>query len=104
MPDPCPVPQHTATVIIPTFNRADFLARSIGSCLEQGTARLRVEVIVVDDGSTDDTLRRLEACAGDVQVFCLPHNCGRNVARNKGLEQASGEFVKFLDSDDFLEP
>lgn len=80
------------------------LPAAIGSCLSQVTDAVDVEVVVVDDGSTDDTRAVLATAGYDRAVVChfLAVNCGRNVARNEGLAIATGDFVKFLDSDDRL--
>ena len=88
------------SVIIPAYNHAAHLADAIESALTQ-TAR--VEVIVVDDGSTDDTAAVLERYAGRLKVHRLSH-CGPSLARNRGLDSASGEFVCFLDADDVIAP
>ncbi|ELY77342.1 glycosyltransferase family 2 protein [Natrinema gari] len=87
------------SVIIPTYNRAATLPRAIDSALEQTVDDL--EVVVVDDGSTDDTEAVLAAYE-DPRVRPVVHatNQGANVARNTGLEYARGEYVAFLDSDD----
>jgi len=86
------------SVIIPTFNRGYCLAESIRSVLDQGGA----ELIVVDDGSTDDTAKVL-ADFPAIQVIHLDENRGVSYARNKGLEQARGSLICFLDSDDLWE-
>lgn len=85
------------SIIIPTYNRAHLIGAAIESALGPGR-----EVIVVDDGSTDGTLELLEKY--DVQVIRSPGRERQQRARNRGLEAATGEFVKFLDSDDLLEP
>jgi hypothetical protein len=93
------------SVVIPTFNRSDYLPRAVESALGQVGAE--VEVIVVDDGSTDDTpdvLRRLAGRWGR-RVRCLRQdNAERSVARNNGLRHTRGRFVAFLDSDDLWRP
>ena len=93
------------SVILPVFNRPDMLVASVASVVSQ-TYR-PIEIIVVDDGSTDDTLRSALELAdrhpGIVQVV-KQENAGPGVARNAGLRRASGEFVQYLDSDDLLEP
>jgi len=91
------------SVIIPTYNRAATLPRAIDSALEQTIDDL--EVVVVDDGSTDDTESVLAAYE-DPRVRPVVHatNQGANVARNTGLEHARGEYVAFLDSDDEWHP
>jgi hypothetical protein len=89
------------SVIIPTYNRADTVRRSIDSALEQSYRP--IEVIVVDDGSTDATRNLLEKY-GDRIVFTHQKNGGPSVARNTGVGLARGEFIAFLDSDDTWSP
>ena len=87
------------SVIIPTYNRVNVLTRAIDSVLDQTVTDL--EIIVVDDGSTDDTLSVLNSYQ-DPRVRHIAHdtNRGANIARNTGIEAAKGEYVAFLDSDD----
>ncbi|MHC3436834.1 glycosyltransferase family 2 protein [Natrialbaceae archaeon A-gly3] len=87
------------SVIVPTYNRASSLPRAIDSALEQTVDDL--EVVVVDDGSTDHTASVL-ANYDDPRVRPVVHatNQGANVARNTGIDHARGEYVAFLDSDD----
>ncbi|WIV67429.1 glycosyltransferase family 2 protein [Natrialbaceae archaeon AArc-T1-2] len=91
------------SVVIPTYNRAATLPRAIDSALQQTVDDL--EVIVVDDGSTDETEAVLETY-DDPRVRPIVHatNRGANVARNTGIEHAHGEYVAFLDSDDEWHP
>ncbi|HET9638042.1 MAG TPA: glycosyltransferase family 2 protein [Allosphingosinicella sp.] len=93
------------SVLIPAYNVADYLDKSVSSALGQD---VDVEVIVVDDCSTDDgatagAIKRLE---GDPRVrgFRLPVNGGPSAARNKALDEARGEWVAFLDADDWFAP
>lgn len=90
-----------ASVIIPTYNRADYICDTVRSVLEQ-TYR-DFEVIVVDDGSTDDTLKRLEVFSNKIKIVEQP-NSERAVARNHGIKISSGEYVALLDSDDLWFP
>ncbi|WP_254522932.1 glycosyltransferase family 2 protein [Natrinema caseinilyticum] len=91
------------SVVIPTYNRAAKLPNAIDSALEQTIDDL--EVIVVDDGSTDDTESVL-ARYDDQRVRPVVHatNQGANVARNTGIDHARGEYIAFLDSDDSWHP
>ncbi|MGD0229532.1 MAG: glycosyltransferase family 2 protein [Syntrophorhabdales bacterium] len=87
------------SVIIPTYNYGRYLEKAIRSCIDQ-TYR-NVEVIVVDDGSTDDTRKVVEQFGGDV-FYLFQENAGVSAARNAGLRRAKGEFIVFLDADDFM--
>lgn len=89
------------SAIIPTFNRAATLSRAIRSVLDQ---RLRpLEIIVVDDGSTDDTRSVVEAFGSDI-VYIYQANGGVSVARNAGALVANSEWIAYLDSDDYWLP
>ncbi len=90
------------SVIIPTYNRAPYLSEAIVSVLGQKYGD--VEIIVVDDGSTDNTRECLQRYIDEGRITYLhQENSGRPaVARNLGLRHASGEYVCFLDSDDIL--
>jgi glycosyltransferase involved in cell wall biosynthesis len=88
------------SVVIPCHNYGRFLAAAIESVLRQSYTDL--EVIVVDDGSTDDSAA---VAAGYPNVRCVRQpNLGQSGASNRGLDEASGEFVVFLDADDKLMP
>ena len=89
------------TVVIPTYNRERFVGRAIRSALAQTYSD--IEVVVVDDGSTDDTQIQVESLAqADVRVRYLRHetNRGAQAARNTGIRAARGKYVALLDSDD----
>ncbi|MGE4421881.1 MAG: glycosyltransferase [Pseudodesulfovibrio sp.] len=85
------------SVIIPTYNRADIVGRAIDSVLRQTFDRY--EIIVVDDGSVDDTRRVVEAGYPQVQ-YIYKENGGAASARNRGISEAKAELVAFLDADD----
>ncbi len=91
----------TVSVIIPTFNRAGSVGRAIRSVLAQ-TVKSH-EIIVIDDGSTDDTATVLEPFAADIVHIRQP-NAGVSAARNAGIERATGTWLTFLDSDDLWKP
>ncbi|MDX2031122.1 MAG: glycosyltransferase [Blastocatellia bacterium] len=89
------------SVIIPTYNRAAYLAEAVDSALAQ--RGVEVEVIIVDDGSTDDTADVVRRCSdrwGQRVAYLTQENAERSVARNHGLRRATAEYVAFLDSDD----
>jgi glycosyltransferase involved in cell wall biosynthesis len=92
------------SVVIPTFNRAGLIARAIDSALAQTHPAL--EVIVVDDGSTDGTAELVRRrYAAELRVRCLTQtNQGVCAARNRGLAEARGDYVALLDSDDVWRP
>jgi glycosyltransferase involved in cell wall biosynthesis len=89
------------SVIIPCYKQGHFLAGAIDSIL--GQTYPRVEVIVVDDGSPDDT-PAVAARYGDRIRYIRKENAGISAARNTGILAARGEFILFLDSDDYLRP
>lgn len=94
----------TVSVIIPTYNRAAMLKEAIESVLAQTYQDW--ELIVVDDGSTDETPCLMDTYReADARIRCLKqHNQGLSSARNAGLRIAQGEFVAFLDDDDLWLP
>jgi glycosyltransferase involved in cell wall biosynthesis len=87
----------TVSVVLPTWNRRELVARALTSVLAQ--SRAPDEVIVVDDGSTDGTAEALRKDFPGVVVLSQ-ENRGVSAARNRGIEEAKGEWVALLDSDD----
>ncbi|GEM_PF-2048991 len=96
--------KYKVSIIIPTYNREQLVSLAISSVLNQSYEYL--ELIVVDDGSTDHTEAVMGPFSSDNRVKYIPlaTNKGRSAARNIGIEYISGDFVMFLDSDDYLEP
>ena len=88
----------TVSIIIPTYNRCQLLRRALLSVYKQQVQRVD-EVIVVDDGSTDDTRKMLGKEFPDVK-YTFQENAGVSAARNLGVRQAKGRWLAFLDSDD----
>ena len=88
------------SVIIPTYNRANSILRSIESVLNQTFQNF--EIIVVDDGSTDNTSEIIKPLLSDKTKYFLQGNNGVSGARNYGAEKASGLYLIFLDSDDWF--
>ena len=89
----------TVSVIIPTYNRANLIGKAIKSVLNQTYKDL--EVIVVDDGSTDNTEEIVKSFTDfKIHYICHKHNRGASAARNTGIKASRGEYIAFLDSDD----
>ena len=90
------------SVIIPVYNGEKTIRETINSVLAQTFGDL--EVIAIDDGSTDGTVEAISSIADDrVSVFSYP-NAGQAASRNRGISRASGEFIAFLDADDLWTP
>ncbi|MHB8789323.1 MAG: glycosyltransferase family 2 protein [Desulfobulbaceae bacterium] len=95
------------SIVIPTCNRQDLLVKAVKSCLVQDWPNL--EIIIVDDGSSDDTRAMVESLyATDWKThdirYVFQENSGASSARNRGLGLAKGDYIQFLDSDDELLP
>lgn len=90
------------SIIIPTYNRASSIEQTLTSCFEQTYQNL--EVVTVDDGSSDDTLDVLGRITDPRLVIVRQENAGPAAARNHGMRIARGEYIAFLDSDDIWLP
>jgi len=88
-------------VVIPTYNRSKYLPMSVGSVMAQTAAPL--EILVVDDGSTDDTEAVVSRLEGPIR-YVSQKNLGPAAARNRGIQEARGELIALLDSDDVWKP
>jgi glycosyltransferase involved in cell wall biosynthesis len=88
---------HNCSVVIPTYNRSALVGRAIASAL--AAISPGDEIIVVDDGSTDDTAQRMQQYRDPVRYIRLPH-AGAGATRNQGIQAARHTLVAFLDSDD----
>ena len=88
------------SIIIPTYNRAGLIGATLRSVLAQDYAEF--EILVVDDGSTDNTAEVVAAFADPRLRYLAKENAERGAARNYGLDRARGEYALFLDSDDLL--
>jgi glycosyltransferase involved in cell wall biosynthesis len=94
---------YKASVIVPTYNRADVLPSAIDSILAQTTKDF--EIIIVDDGSTDNTREVLEPYLARPNIrYIYQENQKQAAARNNGILHSKSEYVGFLDSDDFWYP
>lgn len=94
----------TVEIIIPVYNRPAMVVEAIDSALA-AAAEVPIEIIVVDDASTDKTWDRLREYSDPrIRCFRVDANGGQSAARNFGLDRARGDYIKFLDSDDVLVP
>jgi glycosyltransferase involved in cell wall biosynthesis len=91
------------SIIIPVFNRRTLIRDAVDSAIGEAS-RVSLEVIVVDDCSTDDTWEVVSSFGDPVRAVRQERNSGQSAARNTGLDLARGKYVKFLDSDDVLTP
>jgi len=89
------------SVVIPCFNAEAYIADTLDSVFAQNNAEL--EIIVVDDGSTDDSISILNRYRERIRLLTQP-NMGVSAARNRGTEIASGYYIQYVDSDDLLAP
>ena len=93
------------SIILPVYNVEAYLGRCINSCLCQDLPKDNYEIIVVIDGSPDNSIevaRRFQSDNDNVKIV-VRENGGLSAARNTGLEAASGDYVWFIDSDDYIE-
>ena len=94
---------HTISVIVPIFNAGAYLAKCIESLIHQPYTAL--QIILVNDGSTDDSLAIAQQYAAQdsrIEVYTQT-NQGQSVARNLGLQYAKGEYISFVDADDYID-
>ena len=89
------------SIIIPIYNGALLVDRCLDNIFSQST-QFSYEVIIVDDGSTDNTVELIKARKEPNIVLYQQQNAGPAVARNKGVELAKGKYVAFMDADDYL--
>ena len=96
--------EQKVSVIVPVYNAAEFLPECLDSLI--GQTLKDIEIICVNDGSTDNSLEILNAYAqNDSRIKVLSQeNSGRTVARNNALQEASGTYIQFVDADDYLAP
>jgi glycosyltransferase involved in cell wall biosynthesis len=90
------------SIIIPTYQGEKYLSRAIRSAIDQNFPNEMYEIIVIDDGSTDNTDEVLHAFEDDIRLFTHQNNSGLPSARNTGLKNAKGRYVINLDADDYL--
>jgi hypothetical protein len=90
------------SIIITAYNYDRYIERAIRSCLEQSLDKRQYEIIVVNDCSTDNTKVILDNYSDQIRAFNLEENVGLAAARNLGVQKAKGQFVVFLDADDYI--
>ena len=93
------------SIVIPCYNSQSTIAKVLGSVIDQ--TYTDYEIILVDDGSTDDTKGAIEEFFNDKTIdhkYIYQKNRGPSAARNRGVENSSGEYIAFLDSDDAWHP
>ena len=91
------------SIIMPNYNYADFLEESVKSVL--GQTHSNIELIIIDDGSSDQSIERIKQFQNDNRVLLIENkqNKGVSYCRNKGIESAQGSFLAFIDPDDHWE-
>ncbi|ESU22446.1 hypothetical protein FEDK69T_24400 [Flavobacterium enshiense DK69] len=90
------------SVVIPLYNKEHYIENTLWSVLDQTYTDF--EVIIVDDGSTDDSLKRVRSFT-DSRIRIIPHqNQGASITRNTGIHHAAADFIAFLDADDIWQP
>src|SRR3954465_5283675 len=99
MPPPAPV----VSIVMATYNFERFLARAIESALAQDYPAESLDIVVIDDGSTDDTAEAIRPYLDHLRYIWQP-NAGLSAATNRGVEEARGEFIGLLDADDMWLP
>jgi glycosyltransferase involved in cell wall biosynthesis len=91
------------SVIITAYNYDRYLERAIRSCLDQSLSKSLYEIIVVNDCSIDNTQKVLENYKDQIRIYNLEKNIGLAGARNFGIKKALGQFIVFLDADDYIQ-
>jgi len=94
------------SIIIPIYNVEPFIGRCLDSCLNQNITEKDYEIICIDDGITDNSMAIVEQYANKYSNFVILHqtNAGQSAARNNGMQVAKGDYVWFVDSDDWVQP
>jgi glycosyltransferase involved in cell wall biosynthesis len=92
---------HLVSIIIPVYNSASYVEETLKACIKQSYQNL--EIIVVNDGSTDNSEEIILGVADERILYHLIENGGACVARNYGIKQSKGELIQFLDADDILD-
>ena len=91
------------SIIITAYNYEKYIERAVRSCLDQSLQNSQYEILVINDYSTDNTKKILNNYSDEIRVFHLEKNSGLSAARNFGVKKAKGQFVVFLDADDYIQ-
>lgn len=94
------------SIIVPVYNAEKWLRRCVVSLLNQDIDKSEYEILLIDDGSKDGSLaiaHQLATEASNIRVFTQP-NAGPGAARNRGIDNANGDYLMFVDADDYLKP
>lgn len=90
------------SIIVPVYNVEDYIEECIDSIVNQTLKE--IEIIIVNDGTKDNSIKKIEKYLSDPRVVLInKENGGLSSARNAGLKLAKGEYISFIDSDDFIE-
>ena len=92
------------SIVVPVYNAANYLPKCIGSMINQSMNE--IEIVLIDDASTDETFKILSEYAIEdsrIKVFSNPKNLGCGATRNTGVEKAKGEYILFVDADDWID-
>lgn len=90
------------SIIITSFNREKFIGRAIRSALNQKFPKDQFEVLVIDDGSKDNSVKIIKDFGNEIKSFFLQKNMGLPYARNYGIKKSIGRYIVHLDSDDYM--
>ncbi|WP_318478780.1 glycosyltransferase family 2 protein [Photobacterium leiognathi] len=92
------------SIIIPAYNVSEYIDKCLTSILDCNIKDYDYEIVIVDDGSTDDTLSKIKEYKKNLDnlIIFTQKNKGQSAARNKGVELSSGEYIWFVDSDDYI--
>ena len=90
------------SVIVPIFNRENYIGRCIRSLMYQTIERNSYEIITIDDGSTDASLKILKSYSDEIKIYKNKKNQGLSVSLNRGIRKAKGKYIVRVDSDDYV--
>ena len=94
---------HKVSIITPLYNSEKYITEAIDSVLEQSYTNF--ELIIIDDCSQDNSVKAVKSYSDvRIRLICLKANKGAGIARNKGIHEATGRYIAFLDSDDVWLP